>query len=119
MTQKYRLSACLLVAVGLLPAARVFFNAPRAYSIPGDPQSVAVGDFNGDGLPDVAVASLSGQVTVMLSDGAGGFETAILAATGHGLASVIAVDLNGDGKLDLAVANNSVWVLLGNGDGTF
>jgi hypothetical protein len=119
MIQKYRLSACLLIAVGFLPAAPVSFNAPRVYPIPGDPQSVAVGDFNGDGRPDVAVASLSGQVTVMLSDGAGGFKTAIVAATGHGLGSVIAVDLNGDGNLDLVVANNSVWVLLGNGDGAF
>jgi len=88
------------------------------------PQSVAVGDFNGDGKLDLAVANEgSNTLTIFLGDGAGNFAaTATSPATGSGPYSVAVGDFNGDGKLDLAVANsgsNTVTILLGNGDGTF
>ena len=85
----------------------------------------AVGDFNGDGVPDLAFAAASVQgVSVLLGDGAGGFSQAagspILVDPGP--ASVAAGDLNRDGKLDLVVAcldGNHVTILLGNGSGGF
>ena len=87
------------------------------------PISVAVGDFNGDGKPDLAVANIqSDNVSVLIGSGGGTFETAVNYGTGSGPQAVVAGDFNGDGKLDLAVANvssNNVSVLIGKGDGTF
>jgi trimeric autotransporter adhesin len=86
-------------------------------------QSMAVGDFNGDGQPDVAVInSLANGVNVFLNKGGCPSAVSAIPATGDGPTSIAAADFNGDGKLDLAVANsgsNNVTILLGNGDGTF
>jgi len=94
------------------------------------PFSIAVGDFNGDGRSDLAVANLaSSEVSILLGSGAGRFEPARQFSVGKGGASSIAVgDFNGDDVLDLVVADGSgstfvlsstVAVLLGDGDGTF
>jgi len=88
------------------------------------PISVAVGDFNGDGKLDLAVADSvrKGTVSILLGNGDGTFTSAASPATGNSPSSVAVGDFNGDGKLDLAVANggdDTVTVLLGNGDGTF
>jgi hypothetical protein len=84
---------------------------------------VAIGDLNGDGKPDLAVANAgSNTVSVLLGNGDGTFGAKTDYTTGSFPASVAIGDLNGDGKPDLAVASfysNAVSVLLGNGDGTF
>jgi hypothetical protein len=81
------------------------------------PASVAVGDFNGDGNPDLAIADQPGNVTVLSGNGSGGFTPATGSpfATGDTPASVVVADFGGDGKPDLAIANlasNSVTVLV-------
>ena len=84
-----------------------------------------VADFNGDGVPDMAVASqTSNGVVVMLGSGSGGFTntSASPIATGTTPVGVVATDLNNDGKMDLVVTNygaSTISILLGNGDGTF
>jgi hypothetical protein len=87
------------------------------------PDSVGVGDFNGDGKLDLAVADIgSNTVTILLGNGDGTFQAGVDYATGSEPDSVIVTDFNGDGKPDVAVRNytsNSVSILLGNGDGTF
>jgi len=87
------------------------------------PMSVAVGDFNGDGKLDLAVANWdSGTVSILLGDGTGNFTLASSPAVGSYPESVAVGDFNGDGKLDLAVANggsNTVSILLGDGTGNF
>jgi len=84
---------------------------------------VSVGDFNGDGRQDLAVANLgSDDVSILLGNGDGTFETAVNFGAGGQPISVGAEDFNGDGKPDLAVANSSsadVSILLGDGNGTF
>jgi Ca2+-binding RTX toxin-like protein len=87
------------------------------------PQSVSVGDFNGDGQVDLAVANYySGTVSVLLRNAANtGFDPKVDVATGNYPQSVSVGDFNGDGKTDLAVANmndNTVSVLLRNADNT-
>jgi hypothetical protein len=86
-------------------------------------QSMAVGDFNGDGQPDAAVINSGANgVNVFLNGGGCLSFVYTMPATGAGPSSIAAADFNGDGKLDLAVANsgsNNVTILLGNGDGTF
>ncbi len=86
-------------------------------------QSTAVGDFNGDGKPDLAVTnSGTNGVNVFLNSGGNLSAVSAVPATGDSPTSIAAADFNGDGKLDLAVANsgsNNVTILLGNGDGTF
>src|SRR5207247_10448203 len=85
--------------------------------------SVAVGDFNDDQKPDLAVANWSsGNVSVLLGNGDGTFQAAVNYGAGTQPYSVAVGDFNCDGKPDLAVANfvaGNVSVLLGRGDGTF
>src|SRR5262249_53752260 len=80
--------------------------APAAPVAVGDePFSVAVGDFNGDGRQDLAVANAnSGSVSIRLGDGAGGFSPAPDVAAGSFPVSVAVGDFNGDGRPDPAVA---------------
>ena len=99
------------------------FQAEENLPTGKQPLSVVVGDFNGDGKLDLAVANfLSNDVTILLGYGDGTFTNAPSVATGSGPSSIAVGDFNGDGKTDLAVANsksNTVSVRMGNGDGTF
>ena len=87
------------------------------------PVSVAVGDFNGDGVLDLAVAnSVNNSVSILLGLGDGSFTADSRFMVGRRPASVAVGDFDGDGVLDLAVANSdssTVSVLLGVGDGSF
>ncbi|MCA2572629.1 MAG: VCBS repeat-containing protein, partial [Microcystis sp. M42BS1] len=70
--------------------------------------SVTVGDFNGDGKSDLAVANRYGNnVSVLLGTGTGSFATATNFTVGSFPRSVTVGDFNGDGKSDLATANPS------------
>src|SRR5439155_6614561 len=84
------------------------FQAVAKYDSGPNPQSVAVGDFNGDGKPDLAVANDgSTNIAVLLGNGDATFQAAV--SYGMGGAPPRATDIlttgdfNGDNKLDLAV----------------
>ncbi len=117
------------------------------------PVSVALGDLRGNGIRDVVIANrwsdnegkvLRGEVSVLLGNGDGTFQSAASYLTygvgypsspgiGAGINSLVIADLNGDGIPDLAVVewcqnlyyytdcvgNKEVNVFLGKGDGTF
>ena len=99
------------------------FSGPTHLSAGTVPRSVAVGDFNGDTLLDLAVANLqSGNVSILLGDGQGTFSDPTHFRVGTRPASVAVGDFNGDAVLDLAVSNflnNNVSILQGEGDGGF
>jgi hypothetical protein len=92
------------------------------FSVGSNPTSVTVGDFDGDGYADLAVANLdSDTISVLLGDGEGGFAAAPDVAVSVPLAVAVG-DFNGDGNADLAAASvfrNAVGVLLGDGAGGF
>ena len=89
------------------------------------PSSVAAADVNRDGHVDFVVGNHgSDDLTVLLGNGAGGFNAAVGSpiAVGDGPSGVVAADLNADGNTDLAVAHsdsNDVRVLIGDGAGGF
>jgi hypothetical protein len=82
--------------------------------------SVAVGDFTGDGIPDLAAAGAT-NVAILPGTGDGTFGSYILANTNNtGQVAVAAADFNGDGELDVVTADGSsgiVTALLGLGNG--
>ncbi|HEY1657381.1 MAG TPA: FG-GAP-like repeat-containing protein [Candidatus Sulfotelmatobacter sp.] len=100
--------------------------------------SLVVADTNGDGKPDLLVVDAcssssscsNGLLSVLLGNGDGTFQTAVLyASAAPSPQGIAAADFNGDGKVDVALVsgcnsensclNGVVSVLLGNGDGTF
>ena len=103
-----------------LAASNIFYDA------------IAVGDFNGDHLLDLALWALNAttgttEVHIFLGNGAGRFtfKATYTAPSSNdfnpGPNSIVGVDVNGDDKLDLVAMTpyNGVFVFLGNGDGTF
>lgn len=85
--------------------------------------TVVVGDFNGDGMQDIAAANAgSSDVSIRLGSGSGAFSGVTNVPVGAHPSALALVDFNGDGKLDLATANsfdNTVSIRLGNGAGGF
>ena len=98
-------------------AQAVDFSPPTNFATGNFPQDVAVGHFNGDSDPDLAVVNQSANSVSVLLGGAGGsFSAPTDYAVGLTPLSLDVGDFNGDSDPDLAVANegaNTVSVLLG------
>jgi hypothetical protein len=94
------------------PLLKVPTAAPSMYAT-----LIAVGDFNGDGIPDLVVET-TGGLAVLQGNGDGTFGT--VESIGGFAIAMAAADFNGDGNLDLAVLGEEyVTIYLGNGEGTF
>jgi hypothetical protein len=109
------------------PAHPGSFKTKVDYPAGGSIFDLAIGDMNGDGLPDVVIGGVSAGVTVLLNDIAnpgrllGSHTYPVSATPGGGRSLGIAVgDIDGDGVLDVVSGNyGPVFdVLLGRGDGT-
>ncbi len=89
------------------------------------PEAVKIGDFNGDGIQDLAVANAKDDtISVLLGNGDGTFTEASGSPIPVGSFPffVAVADFDGNGTADIAASNendNTVSILLGNGDGTF
>lgn len=80
------------------------FQAPVSYAGANVPYSVAVGDFNGDGLPDLAIGEQNDTIEIFNNVGGRTFasaKTIVLGDFGN-FVKVRAGDFNGDGNLHLA-----------------
>jgi hypothetical protein len=101
--------------------AQISFQPPLPSATQGGPVAIATADFNGDGVPDLAITndSYTGGVTILLGNGDGTFTAAPAVSTTAYAYSIAVGDFNQDGKPDLANGGTAVNVLLGNGDGTF
>jgi FG-GAP-like repeat/Bacterial Ig-like domain (group 3) len=102
------------------------FQAARNYPVAtstSNSRLLAIGDFNRDGIQDLAATNITGStVAIILGNGDGSFNAPAFYGVGPGAWNVVVGDINKDGLLDLAVASDgggNVSVLLGNGDGTF
>jgi uncharacterized protein (TIGR03437 family) len=117
--------SAVYVAVG---TAALLYNGSSSYNIGPNPDGVLAGDFNGDGVMDLAVPFLGlgpsspGGLAVLINNGDGTFKSPVMYTPGTEPISAATLDVNGDGILDIVVVDDlssSVYVLLGNGDGTF
>jgi hypothetical protein len=108
------------------------FLLKRQIPIRPSPKALAVGDFNRDGLKDLAILnSHPATVSILLGLGNGAFGSRRAFPVAANANTIAVADLNGGGKQDLIVGVGSSWssagsyrphavsVLLGRGDGTF
>jgi uncharacterized protein (TIGR03437 family) len=126
---KFLSVAFQLLALGVFcrPSARaqVSFHPPLTSGTQGGPVAILTADFNGDGIPDLAVSDTGSMVVaISLGNGDGTFKqlASYPIASTCALASLFFMDFTGDHKPDLfgfCVAGTQVVVLPGNGDGTF
>lgn len=114
--------------VVLLGNANGTFQAARSFVFPSGPTGwdVAVGDFNGDTIPDIAATSRdAGVVNIFLGNGDGNFQAAVsfnASMPNFGPTNLALADFDKDGKLDVITSlgdSSAVGVLFGKGDGTF
>ena len=87
------------------------------------PSAITTGDFNRDGLVDLAITNeTTNTVGVLLGRGGGSFSSAVIYPVGSFPTDITTSDLVNNGLTDLIVANGgsgTIGVLFGNGDGTF
>jgi len=123
------LGALLVVglALALAPSARaaLYLGAPQLYSTVLYSDAVAIGDFDEDGHPDVAVArglpSFRG-IEIMRGSATGLLSAPDVIDVERDVRDVAVGDFDDDGHLDLAVADGSddaISIYYGAGDGTF
>jgi hypothetical protein len=103
------------------------FQMPFNFGVGDSPASVFAADLDNDGDIDLGVANYgdynqNGNISVLLNNGYGWFQSAVNYDAGYRPNSIFAEDLDGDGNNDLCMTNwysDNVSVFLNNGNGTF
>jgi hypothetical protein len=129
------LSPLCIILITLLPAAAIAQTQPPLFPISntlpiGAVATPAIGDFNGDGQPDLIYSpppppTPSQQfvtLTVLLNQGAANPTPVVISSlTCTSVTSLMVADMNNDKKLDVALTctEGFVAILFGNGDGSF
>jgi hypothetical protein len=100
------------------------FAMTSTFAVDGGALDIVVGDFNGDGAPDIAVGDDFEALNVALNRGDGVFPSVVTYETYYLVDKMAVGDVNHDGALDIvstsaAFDSPRVGVFLNNGDGTF
>jgi hypothetical protein len=131
----YLLFPLCITLITLLPAAAIAQTQPPLFPIPstrpiGAVSTPAIGDFDGDGQPDLIYSPPStptpsqqfATLTVLLNQGAADPAPVVTSSlTCTSVTSLMVADMNNDRKLDVALTctGGFVAILFGNGDGSF
>jgi len=101
------------------------YSTPSNLGLGRVPQSIAVGDLDGDGDLDLVTGNTNGTASVLFNNGSGAFSapvdiSSVIMGPEASAQSIALGDMDGDGDLDLVVAQiSNVGVLLNDGTGAF
>jgi hypothetical protein len=86
------------------------FQPRTIYAVGTNPNTLAVGDLNGDGRLDLVAGNLDQTLSVLLGNGDGTFKPAATPSFPSRTSSMTVADVNGDGRADVVTDG---WLLLG------
>jgi hypothetical protein len=128
MTPRILAAVCLLLVLWAVPSTPLLaqFETRATFTVFGpDPNSGLIGDFNRDGILDIAVVSDSsggsGAIEILLGNGDGTFRQGATHAVASDSFYGATGSLRKNGILDIVLGglDDDAYVMLGNGDGTF
>lgn len=126
MKKTILLIGCLTLIVTIKAQnSSICFNgsASSAGPITASGPNITSGDFNGDGIEDLASANTSSNtISVFMGDGLGNFLPAVNYPVGYGPKLIKSNDFNGDGVLDLVYCSGNpscISIIINSGTGTF
>ena len=128
MTPRILAAVCLLLVLWAVPSTPLLaqFETRATFTVFGpDPNSGLIGDFNRDGILDIAVVSDSsggsGAIEILLGNGDGTFRQGATYAVASDSFYGATGSLRKNGILDIVLGglDDDAYVMLGNGDGTF